>query len=103
MGGFQMKSRKIWYYEQYRKTDNQGVDHYTPILTTDIAEARFQTECRMATLDDLVDHCCGTGGVFKGIVEVAEGFFLWQEVEDDGEYKQLHIRQVASLTQNLEI
>lgn len=98
-----MKSRKVWYYEKYRKTDNQGIDHYTPILTTDIAEARFQTEFRMATLDDLEFHFCATGISFKGIVEVAEGFFLWQEVEDDCDYRKLHIKQVAALTFDLEI
>jgi hypothetical protein len=103
MGGFQMKSKKIWYYEQYRKTDNQGIDHYTPALTTNIAEARFQTEFRMATLDDLEFDVCAGFMPFKGIIEVVEGFYLWQEVEDDGEYKQLHISQVAALTFDLEI
>jgi hypothetical protein len=92
-----MKSKKVWYYEVYRKTDNQGRGHYTPMLTTDIAEARLQEGFRMAKYNDLVDQFCGTGVLIKGILEVEEGFYLWQETDDDCDYRKLHISEIAML------
>jgi hypothetical protein len=99
-----MKSQKIWYYEVYRKTDNQGIRHYTPVLATNIEEAKHKQNFRMATYNDVIDHFCGTGEIFKGIIEVAEGFFLWEEYPDsDCDYRQLHTLQVAVLATEREI
>jgi hypothetical protein len=98
-----MKSKKVWYYEVYRTTDSQGIRQYTPVLTTDICEARLQQGFRMAKLEDLIDEVCAGFPALKGIVEVEEGFFLWEETEDDCDYRKLHTLQVAILAAELEI
>jgi hypothetical protein len=91
-----MISRKVWYYDQFREIDKHGVYNYTPIITFDINEAIHKQGFRMASYGDLTDVFCATGIIFRGVLEVSEGFFLWVETDCDCDYQKLDTYEILA-------
>jgi hypothetical protein len=86
--------KKVYYYEVYRKTDEERRKHFTPVITTNAEEASQHIDSHIASINDVVDDYMAYGVHIQGIFETVEGYYVWEQYEDgESNYRQIHINK----------